>query len=118
MFNKVFLMGRLTADPDIRATPKGTHVAKMRIATNTYGGKDEDGKAKELTDFHNLVLFGRQAELAGEYLRKGRLVLADGRLHTSSWDDAEGKRHWATEVVVDNLQYVGPRGEEPAGSAA
>lgn len=123
MVNKVFLLGRLTADPDIRATAKGTHVAKLRIATNMYGGKDEEGNSRELTDFHNLVLFGRQAELAGEYLRKGRMVFADGRLHSSTWDDSEGKRHWATEVIVDNLQYlggpqVGDKADEEAGSAA
>lgn len=118
MVNKVFLLGRLTADPDLRATPKGVHVAKLRIATNTYGGKEEDGTVKELTDFHNLVLFGRQAELAGEYLRKGRMVFADGRLHTSTWEDAEGKRHWSTEVIVDGIQYIGARVDEPAGSAA
>lgn len=114
MVNKVILIGRLAADPEIRATPAGLQVANMRVATNTYAGKDDQGNRKEHTDFHSLVLFGRQAEIAGEYLRKGRLVYADGRLQTKSWDDAEGKRHWSTEVIVDNLQMVGPKPEEAA----
>jgi single-strand DNA-binding protein len=114
MVNKVILIGRLTADPEVRATPTGVQVANVRVATNTYAGKDEAGNRKEHTDFHSLVFFGRQAEVAGEYLRKGRLVYADGRLQTRTWDDAEGKRHWATEVVVDEFQMVGPKPEEAA----
>jgi single-strand DNA-binding protein len=114
MLNKVILVGRLAADPDVKATPKGLHVAKLRIATNTYGGKDEAGNAKEITEFHNLVVFGRQAEIAGEYLRKGRLVCADGRLQTSSWEDSSGQKHRTTEVVVDNLHLLGRREPEEA----
>ena len=114
MVNKVILIGRLTADPEVRATPTGVQVANVRVATNTYAGKDEAGNRKEHTDFHNLVFFGRQAEIAGEYLRKGRLVYADGRLQTRTWDDSEGKRHWATEIVVDEFQMVGPKPEEAA----
>ena len=114
MVNKVILIGRLTADPEVRATPAGVQVANVRVATNTYAGKDDAGNRKEHTDFHSLVFFGRQAEVAGEYLRKGRLVYADGRLQTRTWDDAEGKRHWATEIVVDEFQMVGPKPEEAA----
>ncbi len=114
MVNKVILIGRLTADPEVRATPAGVQVANVRVATNTYAGKDEAGNRKEHTDFHSLVFFGRQAEVAGEYLRKGRLVYADGRLQTRTWDDAEGKRHWSTEIVVDEFQMVGPKPEEAA----
>lgn len=114
MVNKVMLIGHLTADPEVRAMPSGVQVANVRIATNTYAGKDEAGNRKEHTDFHHLVIFGRQAEIAGEYLRKGRLIYADGRLQTRSWDDAEGKRHWSTEVVVDSLHMVGPKPEEAA----
>lgn len=114
MVNKVILIGRLTADPEVRATPTGVQVANVRVATNTYAGKDEAGNRKEHTDFHSLVFFGRQAEVAGEYLRKGRLVYADGRLQTRTWDDSDGKRHWATEIVVDEFQMVGPKPEEAA----
>ena len=114
MVNKVILIGRLTADPEVRATSTGVQVANVRVATNSYAGKDEEGNRKEHTDFHSLVFFGRQAEVAGEYLRKGRLVYADGRLQTRTWDDADGKRHWATEIVVDEFQMVGPKPEEAA----
>jgi len=114
MVNKVFLIGRLTADPEVRATPAGLQVANVKVATNTYAGKDDAGNRKEHTDFHHLVLFGRQAEFAGEYLRKGRLIYADGRLQTSTWDDAEGKKHWRTEVIVDTFQTVGRKPEEAA----
>lgn len=116
MVNKVILVGRLAADPEVRATPKGVHVANVRLATNTYGGKDEDGNRREHTEFHSLVLFGKQAEVAGDFLRKGRLVYADGRLQSRSWDDAEGRKHYATEVVVDTFQMIGPKPEEASVS--
>ena len=114
MVNKVFLIGNLAADPEVRVSATGVQVANVRIATHTYAGKDDDGNTKQHTDFHRLVMFGRQAEVAGEYLRKGRLIYADGRLQTHSWDDAEGKKHWATEVIVDSFQMVGPKPEEAA----
>jgi single-strand DNA-binding protein len=114
MVNKIFLAGRLTADPEVRATPSGVHVANVRLATNSYAGKDEQGVRKEHTEFHNLVFFGRQAEVAGEYLRKGRMVFVDGRVQTRTWDDAEGKRHWMTEVVVESFQMVDSKPVEAA----
>ena len=109
MVNKVILIGRLTADPELRTSAAGIQVAKLRIATNSYAGKDEQGVRKEHAEFHTLVLFGRQAEVAADYMRKGRLVYADGRLQTSSWDDAEGKKHSATEVIVDTFQMLSPK---------
>ncbi|HXM54239.1 MAG TPA: single-stranded DNA-binding protein [Candidatus Dormibacteraeota bacterium] len=108
MINKVILIGRLTADPEVRATPTGTHVATMRLATNTYAGKEEDGSRREITDFHALVAFGRTAEFAAEHLRKGRLVYAEGRSQTRSWETAEGQRRYMTEVVVDQFQALSP----------
>src|SRR5207245_314853 len=78
MVNRVILVGNLTADPEVRATPKGVYVANLRMATNTYAGKDEAGEGKEKTEFHRLVVFGRQAEIGGEYLRKGRLLYVEG----------------------------------------
>jgi single-strand DNA-binding protein len=114
MVNKVLLVGHLAAEPDVKATPAGVYVAKMRLATNTYAGKDEEGKAKERTDFHNLVAFGKQAEFAGQYLKKGRLVYVDGRLQTSSWDDASGQKRYRTEVVVEEIKFVGPKPQEAA----
>jgi single-strand DNA-binding protein len=114
MVNKVILMGHLTADPEVRATAAGLQVANLRVATNSYAGHDEEGNRKEHTDFHHLVLFGRQAEIAGEYLRKGRLIYAEGRLQTRSWNDTEGKKHYSTEVVGDSMRMVGPKPEEAA----
>src|SRR3989442_1757667 len=86
MVNKVILIGNLAADPDVKATPKGVYVANIRLATHTYLGKDEEGKAKEETEYHRLVAFGKLAEFAGQYLKKGRAVYAEGRLRTSSWE--------------------------------
>ena len=116
MVNKVLLIGNLTADPDVKALPSGMYVARMRLATNTYAGKDDEGKAKERTEFHSLVAFGKVAEFAGQWLKKGRTVYVDGKLHTSSWDDAaSGQKKYRTEVVVDEIKFVG---HKPAEAAA
>jgi len=114
MVNKVTLVGNLTADPDVKATPKGTYVCNLRMATNTYMGKDEAGNAREHTEYHRLVAFGKTAEFAGQYLSKGRLVYADGRLQTSTWQDTAGQKRYRTEVVVDVLKPLGPRAQEAA----
>ena len=117
MINKVILVGHLTADPEVRATPKGVYVGNMRLATNTYAGKDEAGNSKEHTEFHRLVVFGRQAEIAGQYLRKGRLLYVEGRLQTNSWDDATaGVKKYRTEVIVDTFQMVGGKPQEVAAA--
>lgn len=116
MVNKVILVGRLTSDPELRTSAAGVQVAKLRLATNTYGGKDEQGVRKEHAEFHSLVLFGRQAEVASDYLRKGKLLYAEGRLQTSSWEDAEGKKQRSTEVIVDAFQMLGPRQTEEAAA--
>jgi len=104
MINKVILIGRLTADPDVRATPSGTHITSLRLATSTYGGREDDGSRREFTDFHSLIAFGKTAEYAAEHLRKGRLLYAEGRSQTRSWETRDGQRRYSTEVVVDTLQ--------------
>jgi single-strand DNA-binding protein len=109
MVNKVMLIGRLTADPEVRTLPSGTFLANMRMATNTYGGKEEDGTRKEYTEFHTLVAFARLAEVAGQLLRKGRLVYAEGRLRYRTWENGEGQKRYSTEIVVDNFQLVDSR---------
>ena len=114
LVNKVILIGRLTADPEVKATPKGVYVANLRLATNTYTGKDEEGNSKEETEFHHLVVFGKRAEFAGQYLRKGRLLHADGRLRTNTWVDSAGVKHYRTEVVVESLTLLGPKPQEVA----
>ena len=106
MVNRVTLLGRLTADPELRTTPSGTQVANLRLATNEFNGKDEEGTRREHTEFHSLVLFGRQAEVAGSYLRKGRLLYAEGRLRTRSWEAADGGKRQTTEVMLDSFQML------------
>jgi single-strand DNA-binding protein len=112
MINKVILIGHLTADPDVRATAAGKHITSFRLATNTFAGKDDEGSPRELTDFHSLVAFGKLGEFAAEYLRKGRLVYAEGRSRTRSWETNDGQRRYSTDVVVDALKLLGPRLEE------
>jgi single-strand DNA-binding protein len=112
--NKVVLVGYLAADPDVKATPKGTYVANMRVATHSYAGKDDEGKRKEQTEFHQLVAFGKTAEFAGHYLQKGRLISAEGRLQTRSWEDTAGQKKYRTEVVVEEIQSIGPKPQEAA----
>ena len=114
MVNKVILVGNLTADPDVKATAKGTFVANIRMATNTYMGKDEGGNAREQTEFHHLVAFGKTAEFVGQYLHKGRLIFAEGRLQTNSWEDTAGQKRYRTEVVVETLRPLGARPQEVA----
>ncbi len=102
--NKVLLYGNLGRDPELKALPSGAQVASFSIAT-TRNYKDKDGNKKEQTDWHNLVLFGRQAEVAAQYLKKGRPVFIEGRLQSRSWEDKEGKKQYRTEVVVDRFQF-------------
>jgi single-strand DNA-binding protein len=115
MVNKVLLIGNLTADPDVKALPSGMYVARMRLATNTYAGKDDEGKAKERTEYHSLVAFGKVAEFAGQWLKKGRTIFIEGKLQTSSWDDAaSGQKKYRTEIVVDEIKFVGAKPAEAA----
>jgi single-strand DNA-binding protein len=103
--NKVFLYGNLTRDPELKALPSGSNVANFGIATNrTY--KDKNGAKQEATEFHNIVAFGRTAEVIAQYMKKGRPIFVEGRIQTRSWDDKEsGKKNYRTEVVVDNFQF-------------
>jgi single-strand DNA-binding protein len=114
LVNKVILIGRLTADPEVKATPAGVYIANMRLATNRYGVKDEDGSRKEQTEFHQLVAFGKSAEFAGQYLRKGRQVYAEGRIKSSTWTDSAGLKHYRTEIVLDKLNALGQKPQEVA----
>ena len=112
-YNKVMLMGNLTRDPEIRYTPKGTAVAEIGMAVNRYFSS-ETGEKREETTFVDVTLWGRTAEIAGEYLKKGRTVYIEGALRTSSWDDKEsGQKKYKTEVIVNDLVMLG--GGEGAG---
>lgn len=103
--NKVFLYGNLTRDPEVRALPSGQQVASFALATNrTY--TDKSGTKQESTEFHNIVAFGRQAEVIAQYLKKGRPVFVEGRIQTRSWDDkSSGEKKYRTEIVIENFQF-------------
>lgn len=110
-FNKVFVLGRLTADPQLRAIPSGAQVANFSVATNRVW-TDKNGAKQESVEFHNVVLWGRQAETASRFLKKGSLVFVEGRLQTRDWEDKSGQRRKTTEIIGERIQ-LGPR---PAGT--
>lgn len=101
--NKVFIAGNLTRDPELRSLPSGAGVCSFGIATNRVY-KDKDGNRQEATEFHNIVVFGRQAETSAQYLKKGQQVLVEGRLQTRSWDK-DGQKQYRTEIVADRVQF-------------
>jgi single-strand DNA-binding protein len=107
--NKVILIGHLGADPETRAMPSGTTVANIRMAT-TESFKDKSGEWQERTEWHNVALFGRLGEVAGEYLRKGSQVYIEGRLRTRKWQDKQGNDRYSTEIVANDMQMLGGRG--------
>lgn len=112
--NKVMLIGNLGKDPEVRYTAAGQAVASFSIATSEKF-KNRNGEMEERTEWHNIVLWGRQAEIAKEYLAKGRTVFIEGRLQTRKWQDRDGKDRWSTEIVGDRMQLLGGRGEGGAG---
>lgn len=105
--NKVFIIGNLTRDPELKALPSGVNVASFSIATNRVY-KDKNGVRQENTDYHNIVVFGRQADTVSAYLKKGSMAYVEGRLTTRSWDGPDGKKNYRTEVIADTIQF-GPR---------
>lgn len=113
--NKVFILGRLTADPQLKSTPGGQSVGSFSVATSRYW-KDKAGARQEKTDYHNIVVWGRQAEIASQFLTRGALVFIEGRIETRSWQDKQGVERKTTEIVCDRMQ-LGPRttGNESGG---
>ena len=106
--NKALVIGNLTRDPEVRAMPTGNKVCSFSVATNRVW-KDKDGAKQESSDFHNVVVFGRQAETCGQYLKKGQNVMIEGRMQTRSWDDkTSGEKKYRTEIVADRVQF-GPK---------
>lgn len=105
--NKAMLFGNLTRDPELRALPSGMNVVNFSVATNRVF-KDRDGKKQEQADFHNVVVFGRQADVVNQYLKKGSSVFVEGRMQTRSWEK-DGEKKYRTEVVADRVQF-GPKG--------
>jgi len=114
--NKVFLIGRLTQDPEVKTTPSGQMVCSFGLATNRIWTDQETNQRQEKTEYHNIVLWRRLAEIASQYLTKGSLVLIEGRIQTRSWEDASGNRRYKTEIVADNIQ-LGPRTAPRAAEA-
>ena len=108
--NKVILVGHLGQDPDVRAMPSGSSVANLSLATNEQWRDKNTGEQQERTEWHRLALFGRLAEIAGQYLRKGAPVYVEGRLRTRKWQDRDGHDRYSTEIVVNELQMLGGRG--------
>lgn len=106
--NKVFLIGRLTQDPQVKVTPNGKVVCVFGIATNTFAKDPRTGEVKKNTEFHNIVLWQRLAEIASQYLKKGSLVFIEGRLRTRNWQDSNGNLHSKTEIVAEKIQ-LGPK---------
>jgi single-strand DNA-binding protein len=116
--NKALIYGNLTRDPELRSLPSGIQVASFGVATNRVW-KDKNGAKQESVDFHNIVVFGRQAETAAQYLKKGQGVFVEGRIQTRSWDDKDGQKKYRTEIVADRVQF-GPKsfgGYEGAGAS-
>jgi len=109
--NKVYIIGRLTADPQLRSTPQGQSVGTFSVATTRFW-TDQGGGKKEQTEFHNVVVWGRQAEVASQFLNKGSLVLIEGRLATRSWQDKQGMERRTTEIICERMQF-GPRSTNP-----
>ena len=113
--NKAFVIGNLTRDPEVKSLPSGIQVGTFSVATNRVW-KDKNGAKQENTDFHNVVVFGRQAEIVGQYLKKGSSVLVEGRRQTRSWDGQDGTKKYRTEIVADRVQF-GPRRDGAGGGA-
>lgn len=118
--NKVILVGNLGRDPEVRYMPNGEAVCNFSIAT-TDSWKDKDGVKQERTEWHNIVIYRKLAEIAGEYLKKGRPVYVEGRLQTRKWQTKEGQDRYTTEIVADQMQMLGGRdgaaGAEPSAEA-
>jgi len=105
--NKAFLIGRLTADPQTKSLPSGQQVCNFGLATSRFF-TDKSGQKQQQTDFHNIVLFGRLAEIASQYLTKGSLVFIEGRIRTRNWQDGAGNKRYRTEIVAERIQ-LGPK---------
>jgi single-strand DNA-binding protein len=104
--NKVIIIGRLGADPEVKTISSGNTVARLSIATSE-SWKDQQGQRQERTEWHRVVVWGKQAELCGQYLSKGRQAFIEGRLQTRSWEDQQGQKRYTTEIVATNVQFLG-----------
>lgn len=109
MVNKVILVGRLGADPEVRYTPDGLMITNFNLATDEQR-KDKSGEKIKTTEWHRIVTFGKLAEICGNYLAKGKMVYVEGRIRTSSWDDKEGVKHYKTEIIASDMRMLDSKG--------
>ena len=118
MVNKVILIGRLGKDPEIRSTAGGQTVCRFSLATDEKF-TDRNGEKQERTEWHNIVVWGKLAEICGQYLRKGKLVYIEGSIRTDSWDDKEtGQKKYKTDIVAQNMKMLDRKGDDEGGSYA
>ena len=115
--NKVILVGRLGRDPETRYTTAGQAVANFSLATDE-SFKDRSGERQKRTEWHKIVVWGKQAEIAQQYLKKGSLIYVEGRIQTRQWDDREGQKRTSYEIIANNFRMLGGRAEAPAAGAA
>jgi len=113
--NKVILIGNLGQDPEVRFTPQGTAVTNLSVATNE-SWKDQSGEMQDRTEWHRIVMYGRMAETASEYMKKGQMVYVEGRLHTREWEDQNQIKRKTTEIRCDNFTMLGRRSDGPQGT--
>ena len=113
--NKAILIGRLGSDPEIRYTPSGVAVANFSIATSEEWKDKDTGDKQERTEWHRIVVWRRLAEICGEYLSKGRQVYIEGRIQTRSWEDRDGNKRYTTEIIANDVQFLGTRDMSEGG---
>lgn len=116
--NKVILVGRLGADPDVRQTPSGLTVARLNLATNSSSKNQQTGQWEETTEWHRVVLFERLADVASNYLKKGRQIYIEGRLKTNKWQDQNGQDRYTTEIIAYEMQMLGGRDDMATDNTA
>jgi single-strand DNA-binding protein len=112
--NKAFIAGNLTRDPELKSLPSGVKVCTFSVATNRYWRDKATGERKEATEYHNIVVFARQAETVAQYMKKGSGVLVEGRIQTRSWDGQDGQKKYRTEIVADRVQFGNHAGDAPS----
>ncbi|HEX7836644.1 MAG TPA: single-stranded DNA-binding protein [Kofleriaceae bacterium] len=112
--NKVILVGHLGADPDMRYTPSGQGVCELRLATSE-SWNDKNGQRQERTEWHRIVVWGKRAEVCSKYLAKGRQVFVEGRIQTRSYDDKDGNKRYITEIIANDVQFLGGGGRDGGG---
>ena len=116
--NKVILIGNLGKDPELKFLPSGQPVANFSIATSEKWKDKSTGETKEQTEWHNIIMFGKLAEIAGQYLKKGSSVFVEGRLQTRKWQDKNGQDRYTTEIIANEMKMLGGRGDQSSGSTS